>query len=220
MGHMDTVELSVDTTGRPFTDLTPDARSFSGRIGGDGLLHVFAPHATAGLALFELGAGSEADVAEAIGRLLPAGRSLAAPARLAGHGADHVLPGVREPVDGRAGARRHAGARDVAVDRPRRPQPGQPAAEGAAQPASLASASHHSRRESNGKIPVPWPSLQAKLMPQWPTSSALRIVIVGSSPSGPGDLGRRSEVPTLAHGHPAAARRWRRSTRGRRRRRR
>ena len=94
---MDSVELSVDTTGRPFTDLTPEARRFCGRVGGDGLLHVFAPHATAGVALFELGAGSEADVAETIERLVPRDDRWRHRHGSAGHGADHVLPAIISP---------------------------------------------------------------------------------------------------------------------------
>ena len=75
---------------------------------GDGLCNVFVPHATAGVALFELGAGTEADVERAVGDLLPRqeGRWVhrhGAP----GHGADHVLPLIVAPsvtipvVDGR-----------------------------------------------------------------------------------------------------------------------
>lgn len=94
---MDTVELSVDTTGRPFTDLTPDARRFCGDLGGDGLLSVFAPHATAGIAVFELHAGSEDDVAETIGRLLPRDDRWRHRHGSPGHGADHVLPAIVSP---------------------------------------------------------------------------------------------------------------------------
>ena len=53
---MDTVELSVRTDGRLVTDLSGEVAAFC-RGKGDGLLHVFAPHATAGLALIELGSG-------------------------------------------------------------------------------------------------------------------------------------------------------------------
>ena len=91
------VELSVDTTGRPFLDLTGEARRFCREHGGDGLLSVFAPHATAGIALFELGAGSEADVAETIGRLLPRDDRWRHRHGSAGHGADHVLPALVSP---------------------------------------------------------------------------------------------------------------------------
>lgn len=94
---MDTLELSVDTTGRPFLDLTADVRRFCADIGDDGLLSVFAPHATAGVALFELGAGSEADVAETIARLLPRDGRWQHRHGSHGHGADHVLPAFVSP---------------------------------------------------------------------------------------------------------------------------
>ncbi len=78
-------------------DLTPEAASFcSGK--GDGLLSVFVPHATAGLAIFETGAGSETDVMESIDDLLPAD-----PDRwrhehgTPGHGRDHVVPAILSP---------------------------------------------------------------------------------------------------------------------------
>jgi secondary thiamine-phosphate synthase enzyme len=96
---MDSVVLAVDTTSRPFLDLTGDARRFVAEVsgGGDGLLSVFAPHATAGIALFELGAGSEADVAETLGRLLPRDDRWRHRHGSAGHGADHVLPAIVSP---------------------------------------------------------------------------------------------------------------------------
>ena len=94
---MDTVELSIDTGGRRFHDLTTEARRWCRSVGGDGLLSVFAPHATAGLALFELGAGSEADVAEAVDRLFPRDDRWRHRHGSAGHGADHVLPAFVSP---------------------------------------------------------------------------------------------------------------------------
>jgi hypothetical protein len=58
---MDTTTLAIETGRRHLHDLTGEAARFcEGR--GDGLLHVFAPHATAGLALMELGSGSEPDL--------------------------------------------------------------------------------------------------------------------------------------------------------------
>src|SRR5438270_9043550 len=67
---MDSTELNLDTSGRRLADLTEDvARFCHGK--GDGLLHLFAPHATAGLALMELGSGSEADLDELLERVLP-----------------------------------------------------------------------------------------------------------------------------------------------------
>ncbi len=67
---MDLLELDVATGDRQIVDLTDDAATFSaGR--GDGLLAVFAPHATAGLALMEVGSGSDEDLPELLDRLLP-----------------------------------------------------------------------------------------------------------------------------------------------------
>ena len=94
---MDSIEVSLDTTGRPFTDLTPDAVRFCAGVGGDGLLSVFAPHATAGIALFELGAGSETDVTETLERLLPRDDRWRHRHGSFGHGADHVLPALVSP---------------------------------------------------------------------------------------------------------------------------
>lgn len=94
---METTELSIDTTGRHIVDLTGPAERFcAGR--GDGLLSVFVPHATAGVAVFELGAGSEGDLEDALGRLLPRDDALyrhrhGSP----GHGADHLLPAIVSP---------------------------------------------------------------------------------------------------------------------------
>ena len=69
---MDSVELRIETGGASGVfDLTTEVVRFcSGR--GDGLVSVFVPHATAGVAVFETGAGSDADVIAAIDELLPA----------------------------------------------------------------------------------------------------------------------------------------------------
>jgi len=70
---MRTTELAVDTAGQTVVDLTARVAGFLREAGGgDGLLHVFVPHATAGLVLIELGAGSDADLLAALGDLLPA----------------------------------------------------------------------------------------------------------------------------------------------------
>jgi secondary thiamine-phosphate synthase enzyme len=99
VGHpreVDSELLDVVTSDRPFSDLTPDlARFCRGR--GDGLLHVFAPHATAGLALIELGAGTEPDVLELLQRLLPRDHRYVHRHGSPGHGADHVLPAIVSP---------------------------------------------------------------------------------------------------------------------------
>ena len=74
-------------------DLTDSLRRFcSGK--GDGLAHAFVPHATAALVLIELGAGSEADLVEWLGQVLPRGASYQHRHGPRGHGADHLLPAV------------------------------------------------------------------------------------------------------------------------------
>ena len=93
---MDSIEIAVDTGARLITDLTGEAEAFC-RGKGDGLLHVFAPHATAGLALVELGAGTEDDVAEMVDRLLPPDDRYRHRHGSPGHGRDHVLPAVISP---------------------------------------------------------------------------------------------------------------------------
>lgn len=93
---MESTELRLETGDRLVVDLTTDAQNFcAGR--GDGLLHVFAPHATAGLALVELGAGSEADLAELLDRLLPRDGRYRHRHGSPGHGADHLLPVLVSP---------------------------------------------------------------------------------------------------------------------------
>jgi secondary thiamine-phosphate synthase enzyme len=89
---MDTTELRVDTTGRRVLDLTDPVAAFAAGAGGDGLVQVFVPHATAGLAVMETGAGSEEDLQEVLGRLLPRDDRWAHRHGSRGHGADHLLP--------------------------------------------------------------------------------------------------------------------------------
>jgi len=64
---------------------------------GDGLCHVFVPHATAGVALIETGSGSEPDLEEAIDRLLPRDDIYRHRHGSRGHGRDHVLPAFIAP---------------------------------------------------------------------------------------------------------------------------
>lgn len=63
----------------------------------DGLLNVFVPHATAGLAVIEVGAGSDEDLLAAIGSLLPDNESWRHRHGSRGHGRDHVLPAFVAP---------------------------------------------------------------------------------------------------------------------------
>jgi secondary thiamine-phosphate synthase enzyme len=93
---MDTTTLAIETGRRHLHDLTGEAARFcAGR--GDGLLHVFAPHATAGLALMELGSGSEPDLGELLDRLLPRDDRYRHRHGSPGHGADHLLPVLVSP---------------------------------------------------------------------------------------------------------------------------
>ena len=89
---MQTTELRIDNAGRPVLDLTDRVAAFAAEAGGDGLLQVFVPHATAGLAVLETGAGSEEDLQEVLGRLLPRDDHWAHRHGSRGHGADHLLP--------------------------------------------------------------------------------------------------------------------------------
>ncbi len=89
-------DISVDTTARRVVDLTEEVAAFC-REGGSGLLSVFVPHATAGVALMETGSGSEADLVETLGRLLPRDDRYQHRHGAPGHGADHLLPALIGP---------------------------------------------------------------------------------------------------------------------------
>ncbi len=83
--------LRVDMSGRTFADLTEPVSAFVADA-GDGLLNVFVPHATACLVLMETGSGSEADLADALERLLPRDHRYRHRHGSPGHGADHLAP--------------------------------------------------------------------------------------------------------------------------------
>ncbi len=87
----------MDTGGRLVTDVTDRVAAFAGEAGGDGLLHAFLPHATAGLALMETWSGSEQDLAEALERLLPRDDRYRHRHGSVGHGGDHLLPVLVPP---------------------------------------------------------------------------------------------------------------------------
>lgn len=93
---MDTAVLDVDTTRRRIVDLTDDVRSFCASH-RDGLCNVFVPHATAGVAVIETGAGSDDDLVETLERLLPRDDRYRHAHGSPGHGADHVLPALITP---------------------------------------------------------------------------------------------------------------------------
>ncbi|MGK5555554.1 secondary thiamine-phosphate synthase enzyme YjbQ [Actinomadura kijaniata] len=82
-------------------DLTSECERFAAEAaseaGGDGLLHVFVPHATAGVAILELGAGSDDDLLSALGDLLPADDRWRHAHGSRGHGRSHVMPAMIPP---------------------------------------------------------------------------------------------------------------------------
>jgi secondary thiamine-phosphate synthase enzyme len=92
---MRTELLGYDTSTSPFVDITSDVEKVVD--GGSGLVNVFAPHATAGIALIETGSGSESDLADTIERLLPRDERYRHSHGSKGHGADHVLPAFIAP---------------------------------------------------------------------------------------------------------------------------
>ena len=103
---MHTTVLDVDTARHRVVDLTREAERFCAGQ-GDGLLAAFAPHATAGLALIELGSGTEGDLEDTLERLLPRDDRYRHRHGSPGHGADPLLPVLVSPslvipvVDGR-----------------------------------------------------------------------------------------------------------------------
>ncbi|MGW3888292.1 YjbQ family protein [Micromonospora chokoriensis] len=94
---MRTDVITVQTGSRPAVrDITAEAQQFvSGE--GDGLLHVFVPHATAGLAIIETGSGSDDDLLSALDDLLPTQDRWRHRHGSPGHGRDHVLPAFVPP---------------------------------------------------------------------------------------------------------------------------
>jgi secondary thiamine-phosphate synthase enzyme len=108
-------------------DITSDCTQFVAGE-GDGLLTVFVPHATCGLVVMELGSGSESDLLETLGRVLPRDDRWRHRHGARGHGADHVLPLLAPPslVVPVAGGRLELGTwqsialLDTNVDNPRR----------------------------------------------------------------------------------------------------
>jgi len=89
--------LTIDTKGRRAVDLTAEVRRFADEAGGDGLLHVFVPHATAGVALMETGSGSERDLDELLERVFPRDDRYAHRHGSIGHGGDHLVPVFASP---------------------------------------------------------------------------------------------------------------------------
>ncbi|MFZ1116492.1 MAG: YjbQ family protein, partial [Propionibacteriaceae bacterium] len=93
---MDTEVVQLRTGARLATDITQMINQFC-RERGDGLCHIFVPHATAGVAVIETGSGSEPDLEDAIDRLLPREDIYQHRHGSRGHGRDHVLPAFISP---------------------------------------------------------------------------------------------------------------------------
>ena len=93
---MQSIELTVDASRDQIIDLTTELERFCAGL-GDGLVNVFVPHATAGVALMETGSGSDADLLAAMERLLPRDDRYRHAHGSRGHGADHVLPALVSP---------------------------------------------------------------------------------------------------------------------------
>lgn len=94
---METIVIEVTTGGVPGAfDVTRDAARFlAGK--GDGLLSVFVPHATAGIAVMETGAGSDTDLIAHLDTLFPRDDRWVHSHGAPGHGADHVIPALVAP---------------------------------------------------------------------------------------------------------------------------
>jgi secondary thiamine-phosphate synthase enzyme len=105
---VETTTFEVSTGDREsVTDITVHCERFAAECGGDGLLHVFVPHATAGIAIIETGSGSDADLLSALRTLLPVDERWRHAHGSKGHGRSHVMPALVPPfasvpvIDGR-----------------------------------------------------------------------------------------------------------------------
>jgi secondary thiamine-phosphate synthase enzyme len=95
---VETTTFEIRTGGRPaVVDLTGRCREFARDTGGDGLMHVFVPHATAGLAILETGSGSDDDLLAALDDLLPGDGRWRHAHGSPGHGRSHVMPAFVPP---------------------------------------------------------------------------------------------------------------------------
>lgn len=93
---MNSEVLAIDSSRRRIVDLTEDLRKFCAAH-QDGLCNVFVPHATAGVAIIETGAGSDDDLIDTLENLLPRDGRYRHEHGSPGHGADHVLPALVSP---------------------------------------------------------------------------------------------------------------------------
>lgn len=95
--HTDVLEIRTGDRER-VVDITEQCSAFVGSYGeDDGLLNVFVPHATAGIAIIETGSGSDHDLLDVLAELLPRDRRWRHVHGSEGHGRDHVLPAMLSP---------------------------------------------------------------------------------------------------------------------------
>ena len=94
---MDSETLTISTGSREVVhEITAACSRFvAGR--GDGLLSVFVPHATAGIAILETGSGSDDDLLAALAELLPRDARWRHQHGSKGHGRSHVMPALIPP---------------------------------------------------------------------------------------------------------------------------
>lgn len=88
---------TYDTSRTSFLDITHDVAQFASSTGGDGLVNIFVPHATAGVVVMETGSGSEQDLDAVLERMLPRDHDYVHSHGSPGHGRDHVLPAFISP---------------------------------------------------------------------------------------------------------------------------
>jgi thiamine phosphate synthase YjbQ (UPF0047 family) len=93
---METTQIHIDSSKERIVDLTQELQRFCAGQ-GSGLVNVFVPHATAGVALMEMGSGSELDLREASSDSYRAISGTAMSMVPRGHGADHILPVLVSP---------------------------------------------------------------------------------------------------------------------------
>lgn len=95
---MESREITIESGRREVVlDLTHECEQFVRQVGADGLFHVFVPHATAGVAIIETGAGSDEDLLAALRDLLPADDRWIHAHGSRGHGRSHVMPALIPP---------------------------------------------------------------------------------------------------------------------------
>jgi secondary thiamine-phosphate synthase enzyme len=95
---VETTTFEVATGAREAVrDITRECGRFAVDAGGDGLLHVFVPHATAGIAILETGSGSDDDLLAALAELLPSDDRWQHAHGSRGHGRSHVVPALVPP---------------------------------------------------------------------------------------------------------------------------